>query len=983
MKWRVLILLSFALCMSAAFGQSDSMIHVKEFPGDTVGAKVAAAQLTCNPDTAIPCILVIDASLAAAATGTMPALCAQCTLLDYRNPANLSGFELSPMCDVRTFGGVADNATPIDTALSACYLAIYGKKSATILLPCASPAGGCYLANGILFGGVLSGTKELTIKIQGTLRLGSTLIPPDNTTIICDGGATPGQFQSTGQTCSITAPQAAGTVGTATTASASYQQFTPTFSVGSAGNLPSQSAFSVAGTTTCAISAISQTGSTVTASFSGACHIPAGTTITVDGVSDSTFDGSDIMATSANYPSQTLKWIAQTGTNRSSSGGTVTGFNEDSYETVRVWNVGNGVYKSAFVHNHSASDVWGAVAIAPPDDTYDHHDFQDISVTGCYGACFWGSHIANVALKNMAFGVQNWMPAIPVEMSSAWWFTISNSSLLPTLCHSGPVGCPTQSYPYGFRCSGESAFLNPSGEGCGGDMSQINENTVIGGGIKLDTNGVSQQVGGIDVRDVTIEQPINNAVTIDQSSASGVRPVSFSNVFLQDNFMGYAPNFIDYLGSRGPIDGEFILNNMNTVISQSIAGPNYYGRILMNGVDYYQGGINNPIGRGVSPGTINDGNITRTELDGIGASMGVTLMPYATAPVASSPLSWSCVGTGCSVLTGVRDPVGGTTAGEIDSGTSGNSYSIIYSPTMSTTTGDYILAGAWVRSGANNPATVSSSISPAGIYIFSNGTDYLTQNWSSFQQKVNGDWWHPVVALIHVQSGESTAHNLQMRLYGGNANGVGNQFWMPFFIYVPASANVPIDELERWRQQLLHGAVPGGIPAGTGVTILPIKSLSTIDAAGFLCNGVAGASGQYLTATGTGCSWASSSGGSGVSTGLWSFTLGSYVVTNVAPQLWIPSASHTIISISGRAQNGTPVAISCTTTSPVVTIYDLTSSTPLASVTLSNNANGIYSKTGMSVPVSAGHQIEIYDSVLGVGCSPNLSTGGGGTVEYE
>jgi hypothetical protein len=42
-------------------------------------------------------------------------------------------------------------------------------------------------------------------------------------------------------------------------------------------------------------------------------------------------------------------------------------------------------------------------------------------------------------------------------------------------------------------------------------------------------------------------------------------------------------------------------------------------------------------------------------------------------------------------------------------------------------------------------------------------------------------------------------------------------YWMPFAIYVPASANVALKEIMRWRQQLLHGVVPPGMPAGGGM----------------------------------------------------------------------------------------------------------------------------------------------------------------------
>ena len=63
--------------------QSDSMIHVNQFRGTTVADKVTAAMAHC-PAAPIPCYLVIDASLAAAASGTMPTLPANAHLVDYR-----------------------------------------------------------------------------------------------------------------------------------------------------------------------------------------------------------------------------------------------------------------------------------------------------------------------------------------------------------------------------------------------------------------------------------------------------------------------------------------------------------------------------------------------------------------------------------------------------------------------------------------------------------------------------------------------------------------------------------------------------------------------------------------------------------------------------------------------------------------------------------------------------------------------------------
>ena len=85
MKFRTFILGAafFLLLAPVLHCQSDSMIHVNQFSGTTVGDKVTAAMQQC-PAAPVPCILVIDASLAAAAPGSMPTLCATCSLADYR-----------------------------------------------------------------------------------------------------------------------------------------------------------------------------------------------------------------------------------------------------------------------------------------------------------------------------------------------------------------------------------------------------------------------------------------------------------------------------------------------------------------------------------------------------------------------------------------------------------------------------------------------------------------------------------------------------------------------------------------------------------------------------------------------------------------------------------------------------------------------------------------------------------------------------------
>lgn len=84
MKRKFAILIAAAFFSVAAIAQTDSVIHVKAFPGVTVGQKVSAAMQTCQ-GAPVPCYIVIDSTLAATPAGTIPAMCSNCELIDYRS----------------------------------------------------------------------------------------------------------------------------------------------------------------------------------------------------------------------------------------------------------------------------------------------------------------------------------------------------------------------------------------------------------------------------------------------------------------------------------------------------------------------------------------------------------------------------------------------------------------------------------------------------------------------------------------------------------------------------------------------------------------------------------------------------------------------------------------------------------------------------------------------------------------------------------
>jgi len=803
----------------------------------------------------------------------------------------------TPYADIRAYGAVADGVTPIDTALVNAVAAAC-TTSGTVFLPCAG--NGCYLQNGmalaVVNGGVACANSAVVqLKLEGKLILGSTFVTPDQMDLIGEGQGTNQTYQMSGAVAQIQAPAVKGTLGTAVSTTNAAVSVTPVFTSGSIANLPAGSALTIAGTTACAVSMITRAAGVVTATLSATCAIPAGTVATVAGVTDTSFNTTP-MVTTSDYPAKTLTW-QQSEADGTSAGGTVTGFNEATFETVRIQSVSGSTATAVFTHVHGAADQWGMVALAPPAHTTQHHGFENIRVTDNYGAGFWGEHVQSLAFRNMAFGETAAITSIPMEMASSSAFKLSRATLLPTLGHSCTNNCGQQGYPYGFRCTALGSVLNAANDGCAAGTSVIDDNSVIGGGIKLDTNGIAQQIGGLTVRDTTIEQPIVNALTEDVSAANPTQmAVTFDHVTLQDSFMGYGFSWINYLypATTNRNTNGFVVNNFSSALGANVAGKYYSGRLLVNGADYGQGGLTLAVGRTAPVGTVADGSITLTELDGIGGALGPSLIPAATQSVTTDATTWIC--NNCTVRTGVSAPDGTATAAEITTN-SGSGYTSVGGYTGTTAAGDCFIFGAWVRAGQNQKIASSDFgpmlLSSAGPDVFDQGGS--TASSGAFQQNINGNWWHPVVALSCLTAGSATSHTVAFRLYAGTASGttVGNQFWNPFLVYVPAASNVARDEVERWRQQLMHGVVPSGMPAGGGMLAINaahklywgsdtnlyrstagvLKTDGALDVGtGIKCQGSYGSSGQVLSTTGSGCQW--------VAAGAASFTGDGVVLSN-------------------------------------------------------------------------------------------------------
>ena len=138
-----IILIAFAPTLLPA--QTDNTIYVRNFAGATVGQKVTNAMITCGPNLNVPCILVLDPSLAAFQTGTMPTLCSHCYLWDFRKGPSVASplfiddliTAKTPGTDIRAFGakcdGTTDDSAAMSTAMTAA--ATLGVNGGVVIFP--------------------------------------------------------------------------------------------------------------------------------------------------------------------------------------------------------------------------------------------------------------------------------------------------------------------------------------------------------------------------------------------------------------------------------------------------------------------------------------------------------------------------------------------------------------------------------------------------------------------------------------------------------------------------------------------------------------------------------------------------------------------------------------------------------------------------------------------------------------------------------
>jgi hypothetical protein len=795
---------------------------------------------------------------------------------------------LSPVCDIRSQGAVIDDATPIDSAVQACINivnSVYG-GTGTVFLPCVrqdSTGPACYLQNSSILTGPPAGTVKFVV--AGGIQLGSTLVGYGWGSWFGDGGGSTLQFQTGTAPASFYGPSVNGTLGTAITAANTATTITPTFTHGGIANLPVESAITIAALTSSTASAariVSGTGyGQTTLTTASAIRIPPGETITISGCSDSSFNATNIMVSASDYTAQTITYFQTDTTPSSATGCTVTGFNEDAFESARILcsngmgGTFNGVtYNSCGAgqvtimtkHTHSASDQWGEVAVSPAFNTFGPQTWSDLSISYPSGMGFWAEGSTNLVMNHVAVQASSAITSGAAELSANYISQLHDvffQTNTPGICPNG--ACPQPSYPYALRCDSDAdvgGYYSYTVSAC--DATDIDQGSWFVGGIKLDGDGVQQILGLPRITSATYEETWSGAITIDnRNGIASNNCLRLTDQYLQDNISDWSQNLLIYTDSKAPA-GCVEVDNNDLAASPFLTNSYFNGTLSVNGISLGQM-ASSSVNQTASSGVYNEGNLLKGEIENKGADFGPQIVPYGSLPITDSVSSWSslCTTAGnCTVsaVVGPDGPSGQMPAGEMDT-TSTDADIQIGTWTGPTYPGDHFIIWSWVRPGMNLSITqgfIGTAIGYGNAFYIAagssisfaptagNGGNIHACSPSAFGTQLGSNGWGPQVAICTITTGYSSPSALSFHLTTSNgASGQerGNQYAEPGWTFIPGpnnpactaagTCNLSADQIEEARRDQYHGFVPAGMSAGTAATG------EIVSANGFKVNGVA------------------------------------------------------------------------------------------------------------------------------------------------
>jgi hypothetical protein len=738
---------------------------------------------------------------------------------------------LTPYADVRhpRYGAICNTTADDTSAIQAAITAAGGTGgSGVVYIP-----DNCHMANG---SGLTTpnGAIQITLNLQGTLKVDSTFVLPRGVDLVCLSKGPKPQFATGSPTCVVQVANVYGTLGTAVTSTNTAVTVTPSFVGGSAANLVPNSAITIAAPMTCGTTGATRTalagtypgaGPTNTVYSIGTCtdasgnainfRIPPASRITVTGCSDTSFNTptGGLFSSTADFPGLTLgtRMVGSAAT-VSDTSCVISGFNLDSFETVRIESVSSGTATIHTNHTHAATDKFGMVGMSGTFNDLSHKLIQGVSVTGNFGAGYWADANSMMRFESVSFTGYQYLTSIPMMLSSSWGWTFERSQ---TTSYSGYT-CPTVSFNCGeigppfdvmMDLLPQSLFSeNAVGGGIWGPNSTISHGMYITTGPYL----TGYETGPV-INNSVIEQPMWNGITFDSRNTGAIYQTSIEDSLIQDNLVGWSTAaWVGHTDNGATRRGQIAFyNNLNLAYGptglQQTVNKYFCGEISVNGASGYNALVWPACPQATV--TINDGRNFVGEVNT--PPMGLSYIPYPTKAVGVDPTTWGCTnvsGSGCTVTAGKLAPDGTTTAGEIFAGT-GFGQTQISSGSFSTAAGDVLLYGVWTRCTDGRAA--------GNIKLQTFGTDSFDTISGGYGPAVQNMFWHAAVNMSIVKVGQAGNHTINFYLTpNDSAAGTTCQFWQPFVVHVPASAGVPIDEIQRFRTEAMHGYVPSNLPVG-------------------------------------------------------------------------------------------------------------------------------------------------------------------------
>jgi hypothetical protein len=687
------------------------------------------------------------------------------------------------------------------------------------------------------------------------------------------------QFQTNAAAASLSGPQAYGTLGTAITAVNTATNITPTFSGGAIANFPPGSALTIAAVTSSTATAVRCSGAActdtgyglVTLTTASAVRIPQGANITVSGCSDSSLNITNGKVSTADFPLKTITYFQTATTPTTGTGCTVSGFNDDSFESARVLcsNGAGGTFDGVTYascganqltimtkRTHLSTDLFGEVAAGPAFNTYGPQTWTDLSILNCQGECFFAEGSTNLVMNNIGAQADATMTSGAAEFPANYISKIHGGFFQATLSGVAPGGgAAASSNPFAliFDSDGKVASYY-AWTVSAGDATDIDQGVWIYGGIKIG-DGTQQITGLPRLTSINSEEAWNSLITID--NRAGIMDnncLTLKDPYMQDNISDAAINVFAFTDNEPPV-GCFEIDNNTLAETPFLTNRYFNGALDVRGIASGQP-ISLPASlNGPSP-TYHEGGLEKSEIENEGAGFEPQLATYGSLPMTSySVAAWStlCASAGCTAtaVPGPDGPAGQSVAAEIDT-TNYDAHIQIGTWTGSTYPGDHFIIGSWVRPGEYETLTngiIGGSGGPGNsFYIYSGVENFApTANTGgyttycapgAFYTRLGNNGWGPEVAICTIATGDSTSHSINYYLAASNNTNAagGNQAAEPFWAFIPGPNNpactaagtcsLSADQIEEARRDMYHGFVPPNTAAGIAATGEPDQAYS-------------------------------------------------------------------------------------------------------------------------------------------------------------